>query len=130
MDNRADLAKQAEELGIAVDRRWGESRLRKEIEAAQAKPTEGSHEAPTVEPAPTVPVEIPAQAANLAPLKRDIPPLADYIRDVEGRHASRDVYAVEVSHPDGEERVYPGTYSGIRIKRGTLSVRYSDGTRE
>lgn len=64
------------------------------------------------------------------PAKRGTPTLSEYIADVEGRHAERDVYPVEVTYPDAEERVYPASYCGIRIKPGALSVRYSDGTTE
>jgi hypothetical protein len=54
----------------------------------------------------------------------------DYLRRVEGVHIARDVYAVAVSHPEATERVWPGTYSGIRLSAGPVSVRYSDGTTE
>ena len=149
MDNRADLAKQAEELGITVDKRWGEGRLRKEIEAAQTQNREvgvkepikvGQHVHTFIVPQTlketaseqlnTVPVEIPQQAVGLPPVQRSVPPLAEYIQEVEAKYVARDVYAVEVTHPNGEERVYPGMYSGIRIKQGPMSVRYSDGTTE
>lgn len=56
-------------------------------------------------------------------------PLDDYLRRVEGAHIARDVYAVAVSHPDATERVWPGTYSGISLSAGPVSVRYSDGTK-
>ena len=56
-------------------------------------------------------------------------PLDDYLRSVEGAHIARDVYAVAVSHPEATERVWPGTYSGIRLSAGPLSVLYSDGTK-
>ena len=57
-------------------------------------------------------------------------PLDDYLRRVEGAHIARDVYAVAVSHPEATERVWPGTYSGIRLSAGPVSVLYSDGTTE
>lgn len=59
-----------------------------------------------------------------------VEPLDDYLRRVEGAHIARDVYAVAVSHPEAIERVWPGTYSGIRLSAGPLSVLYSDGTTE
>jgi hypothetical protein len=78
----------------------------------------------------TVAVELPAEATSAPTIYRAVPPLAEYIVDVEARHLDRDVYAVEVTYPDADERVYPGTYCGIRINSGPLGVRYSDGTRD
>lgn len=38
---------------------------------------------------------------------------------------------VEVSHPDAVEGdVFQGVYSGIRLKKGAPSAKYSDGTTE
>ena len=38
---------------------------------------------------------------------------------------------VEVSHPDAMDGdIFQGVYSGIRLKRGALSAKYSDGTTE
>jgi len=38
---------------------------------------------------------------------------------------------VEVSHPDAVDGdIYQGVYSGIRLKRGVLSAKFSDGTTE
>ena len=58
-----------------------------------------------------------------------IEPLEDYLRRIEGAHIARDVYAVAATHPEATERVWPGTYSGIRIAPGDVSVLYSDGTK-
>ena len=57
-----------------------------------------------------------------------IEPLEDFLRRVEGAHIARDVYAVAATHPEATVRVWPGTYSGIRIAPGDVSVVYSDGT--
>lgn len=57
-----------------------------------------------------------------------IEPLEDYLHRVEGAHIGRDVYAVAATHPEATVRVWPGTYSGIRIAPGDVSVLYSDGT--
>ena len=57
-----------------------------------------------------------------------IEPLEDFLRRVEGTHIARDVYAVAATHPEAVECVWPGTYSGIRIAPGDVSVLYSDGT--
>jgi hypothetical protein len=40
-----DLKKQAEELGITVDKRWSEARLQQEIDKALAAPTPGAADA-------------------------------------------------------------------------------------
>lgn len=38
---------------------------------------------------------------------------------------------VEVSHPDAVEGdIFQGVYSGIRLRKGVLSAKYSDGTTE
>lgn len=57
-----------------------------------------------------------------------IEPLEDFLHRVEGAHIARDVYAVAATHPEATVRVWPGTYSGIRIAPGDVSVLYSDGT--
>lgn len=130
MDKDALFAR-ATELGLNPDKRWGEDRLRKAIEEFEAnKPTEGappsseSKSAAPSEPAAVaiVPAETPAQ--------EPVPTLSEYIKQVESKHVKRDVFAVEVSHPNGEQHVRPCTYGGIRIKKGPLGVRYSDGTTE
>lgn len=57
-----------------------------------------------------------------------VEPMEDFLRRIEGAHIARDVYAVAATHPDATVRVWPGTYSGIRIAPGDVSVLYSDGT--
>ena len=90
---------------------------------SKAKPTEPL--AVINEPAPA--------AATVAAAEPEVPaatvePLDDFLRRIEGAHIARDVYAVAVSHPEATERVWPGTYSGIRLSAGPVSVLYSDGT--
>lgn len=106
MDEREELFAKAQDMGLNPDKRLGLERLRKLVA--------GEVEAP--------PSESPKQDAA--------PTLKDYIAQVEGKHVDRDVYAAVVTHPTADERVYPGRYSGIRVVRGPLSVRYSDGTTE
>ena len=65
-----------------------------------------------------------------APAAATVEPLDDYLRRIEGAHIGRDVYAVAATHPEATERVWPGTYSGISLSAGPVSVRYSDGTTE
>lgn len=67
---------------------------------------------PPAEPAPAPPVE----------------PLDDFLRRIECAHIDRDVYAVAATHPEATARIWPGTYSGIRLSRGDVSVTYSDGS--
>ena len=64
-----------------------------------------------------------------APAAATVEPLDDFLSRIEGAHIARDVYAVAATHPDATERVWPGTYSGIRIAPGDVSVLYSDGTK-
>lgn len=56
-------------------------------------------------------------------------PLDDFLRRIECAHIDRDAYAVAATHPDATARVWPGTYSGIRISQGDVSVTYSDGSK-
>ena len=93
-------------------------------EQATAKPTEPL--AVINEPAPA--------AATVAAAEPEVPaatvePLDDFLRRIEGAHIDRDVYAVAATHPEATERVWPGTYSGISLSAGPLSVLYSDGTK-
>ena len=105
MDDREELFKQAQDMGLNPDKRWGAERLRKLIAGEPDAPLEPAKEDP-------------------------VPTLKEYIAQVEGKHVQRDVFATLVTHPTAEDRVYPGRYSGIRVRRGPLSVRYSDGTTE
>lgn len=73
----------------------------------------------------------PVPAAVPEPEPIIIEPLSDYIARVERAHLDRDVVAVEVTHPNANMDVYPGTYAGIRLTQGDVpSVKYSDGTTE
>ena len=56
--------------------------------------------------------------------------LEDFLRRVERVHIERDVVATAATHPHATERVWPGTYGGIRLALGPVSVTYSDGTTE
>ena len=42
--------------------------------------------------------------------------------------AAADVVATAATHPEATDRVWPGTYGGIRLSQGPASVTYSDGT--
>ena len=55
-------------------------------------------------------------------------PLDEFLRRVERVHIERDVVATAATHPHASERVWPGTYGGIRLSAGPVSVTYSDGT--
>ena len=57
-----------------------------------------------------------------------VEPLDDFLRRVECAHLERDVVATAATHPEATERVWPGTYGGIRLSPGPASVTYSDGT--
>ena len=84
-----------------------------------------------IEPAP-VPVAEPTPAEKPpAPDPVDpqpVEPLEDFLRRVEGAHLDRDVVATAATHPEATDRVWPGTYGGIRLSQGPASVTYSDGT--
>lgn len=112
-----------------------------------AKPkTTAAPVATKVDPAPAV-VDVVATAAT-EPVPKPIPdpppeagppaldpkalqpvePLDDFLRRVECAHLERDVVATAATHPEATERVWPGTYGGIRLSPGPASVTYSDGT--
>lgn len=57
-------------------------------------------------------------------------PLESFLRRVEGKHIDRDVVATAATHPHASEITWPGTYGGIRLSAGPVSVTYSDGTTE
>ncbi len=57
-------------------------------------------------------------------------PLDTFLRRVEGKHIDRDVVATAATHPHASEITWPGTYGGIRLSAGPVSVTYSDGTTE
>lgn len=75
--------------------------------------------------------DAPAMAA--APMAPSEPepepePLEAFLRRVERLHIRRDVVATAATHPHATQRVWPGTYGGIRLEVGPLSVTYSDGS--
>lgn len=55
-------------------------------------------------------------------------PLEVFLRRVERMHIGRDVVATAATHPHATQRVWPGTYGGIRLEAGPVSVTYSDGS--
>lgn len=66
-----------------------------------------------------------------APAAQDpLETLEVFLRRVEGKHIDRDVVATAATHPHASEITWPGTYGGIRLSAGHLSVTYSDGTTE
>lgn len=75
--------------------------------------------------------ETPAMAAvPMAPSEPEPEPepLEAFLRRVERLHIGRDVVATAATHPHATQRVWPGTYGGIRLEAGPLSVTYSDGS--
>lgn len=127
MDKEALFARAAE-LGLSPEKRWSEDRLRKAIEGAKADaepPMPDINPSPSNENAPAVDI-----VADTRQDDAPVPALAEYIAQVEGKHIARDVFAVDVTHPDAEPHVRPCTYGGIRVAKGPLSVRYSDGSTE
>lgn len=70
--------------------------------------------------------DAPAMAAVPVP-EPEPEPLEAFLRRVERLHIGRDVVATAATHPHATQRVWPGTYGGIRLEVGPLSVTYSDG---
>lgn len=110
--------------------------------ATQADPAPAEADVVATAATEMAPVAVPDPAPEPAPAPmptfdprvpdpEDPPPiesLEDFLRRVEGAHLERDVVATAATHPDATERVWPGTYGGIRLSPGPASVTYSDGT--
>lgn len=81
------------------------------------------------EPVPTDPTGADALTMAAVPVATPEPePLEAFLRRVERLHIARDVVATAATHPHATQRVWPGTYGGIRLEAGPLSVTYSDGS--
>lgn len=101
--------------------------------SAQAgKATQASVEqaATTAVLAPAVHTPAASPEAKTKAPEAKVEPLEAFIRRTEVVHLKRDVVLVEVSHPQALSDSYPGTYGGIRLKKGPVGVRYSDGSTE
>ncbi len=82
-------------------------------------------------PVPTDPTGADAPAMAVVPVatpEHEPEPLEAFLRRVERVHIGRDVVATAATHPHATQRVWPGTYGGIRLEAGPLSVTYSDGS--
>lgn len=86
-------------------------------------------------PVPTDPAGADAPAMAAVPVAVQDPelepepePLEAFLRRVERLHIARDVVSTAATHPHATQRVWPGTYGGIRLEVGPLSVTYSDGS--
>ena len=86
-------------------------------------------------PVPTDPAGADAPAMAAVPVAVQDPelepepePLEAFLRRMERLHIARDVVATAATHPHATQRVWPGTYGGIRLEVGPLSVTYSDGS--
>ena len=97
-----------------------------ESTALESAPAEVSAEA---EAAAAAMQQKPQQPQAHEP-KAEIEPLEQFLRRIEVAHIARDVVATAATHPHATERVWPGTYGGIRLSQGPASVTYSDGATE
>lgn len=101
-----------------------------EVLAAQEQAVEVVMGAVNTEPSP-VPKPISDDPKVDDPAAQDpLEPLEVFLRRVEGKHIDRDVVATAATHPHASEITWPGTYGGIRLSAGPVSVKYSDGTTE
>lgn len=101
-----------------------------EVQTAQEQAVELVTEAAETESSPvSKPAEDDPKVDDPA---ADVPlePLEVFLRRVEGKHIDRDVVATAATHPHASEITWPGTYGGIRLSAGPVSVTYSDGTTE
>lgn len=75
--------------------------------------------------------EAAAQFEDTAPdVKAVAESLHEFIANREALRLHEGVVLVAATHPDADERTYPGKYSGIRISKGEPSVTFSDGTKQ
>lgn len=95
--------------------------------ATQADPAPAEADVVATAATDAAPEPIPDPAPDLND-PQPVEPLEDFLRRVEGAHLERDVVATAATHPEATERVWPGTYGGIRLSPGPVSVTYSDGT--
>ncbi|KGH27021.1 hypothetical protein P353_19730 [Comamonas testosteroni] len=101
-----------------------------EAPPAQEKTVEVVAEAAETESSPvSKPAEDDPKVDDPAP-QDPLEPLEAFLRRVEGKHIDRDVVATAATHPHASEITWPGTYGGIRLSAGPVSVTYSDGTIE
>lgn len=97
----------------------------------QAPPVQAIGPVPTDQSGADAPAMAAVPVAPPEPEPEPEPePLDEFLRRVERVHIERDVVATAATHPHASERVWPGTYGGIRLSAGPVSVTYSDGTTE
>ncbi|MDI9853816.1 hypothetical protein [Comamonas sp. 17RB] len=108
--------------------------LQQEQQAQALQEQALQEQAPPVQaqwPVPTHPTgaDAPAMASvPMAPSEPESEPLEAFLRRVERLHIGRDVVATAATHPHATQRVWPGTYGGIRLEAGPQSVTFSDGS--
>lgn len=98
---------------------------------SQQNPLDQQVQAQSQELVPTDQTGADAPAMAVVPVMAPEPepePLEAFLRRVERVHIGRDVVATAATHPHATQRVWPGTYGGIRLEVGPLSVTYSDGS--
>lgn len=101
-----------------------------EVQASQGQEVEVVTESAETESSPvSKPAEDDPKVDDPVP-QDPLEPLEAFLRRVEGKHIERDVVATAASHPHASEITWPGTYGGIRLSAGPVSVTYSDGTTE
>lgn len=118
---------------VPQDRPTQDAQQGAETVAGQAPPVlEGQqHAEPQPQPQPQSQSQPQSQALPPQAMPATaVEPLDEYLRRVERVHIERDVVATAATHPHASERVWPGTYGGIRLSAGPVSVTYSDGTTE
>lgn len=99
-------------------------------QAGKATQVSAEQAATTAVQAPAVHTPAAAPEAKTNAPEAKVESLEAFIRRTEVVHLKRDVVLVEVSHPQALSDSYPGTYGGIRLKKGPVGVRYSDGSTE
>lgn len=68
------------------------------------------------------------KAEHVADTKTEPASLKEFIDSHERAAQDAGAVVVAVASPGEEARVYPGTYSGIRVSDGKRSATYSDGS--
>lgn len=74
-----------------------------------------------------VPKEAPQTPAE--PAKPDAGTTLDALLEWAQEAKFKDgVVVTRISHPDAQERIYPGKYSGFHLVRGPIGCAWSDGS--
>jgi hypothetical protein len=65
----------------------------------------------------------------MAKTKAEVMPLDLFIAEHEKAAQGGGLVVTKLTHPDAEERIFPGIYAGIPVAKGEPAAIYSDGSK-